>query len=46
MAMITAAITQPNAIHAPPMTIQRMFSNIETAGMPKLSRDSEIESVA
>src|SRR3984957_19181449 len=33
MAMMMPATPQPNAIHRPPKTIQRMFRNIETGGM-------------
>ena len=33
MAMMTAATTQPNAIHTPPKNSQSMFRNIETGGI-------------
>src|SRR5712672_822573 len=33
MAMMTAAISQAAAIHAPPIRIQRMFRSIETGAM-------------
>ena len=33
MAMITAATSQPNAIHAPPSTIQTIFRSSETGDM-------------
>jgi hypothetical protein len=33
IAMMTAAIIQPTAIHRPPNRIQMMFSSSETAGM-------------
>jgi hypothetical protein len=33
IAMMTAAISQPNAIHAPPRTIQRTFRSNETGDM-------------
>src|SRR5260221_11908970 len=33
MAMMMAATTQPNAIHTPPRSSQRMFRKMETGGM-------------
>ncbi len=36
IAMITAAISQPTAIHNPPNTIQRIFRNSGTTGMGAL----------
>jgi hypothetical protein len=32
-AMMTAATSQPNAIHNPPRSSQTMFRNIETGGI-------------
>ena len=36
IAMMTAATSQPNAIHAPPSTIQRTFRSSETGDMALL----------
>jgi hypothetical protein len=33
IAMMTAATSQPNAIHAPPITIQRMLRRSDTGDM-------------
>jgi hypothetical protein len=37
IAMRTAAITQPNAIHRPPNVIHRRFKTIEVMGISGLS---------
>ena len=41
MAMMMAATSQPNAIQAPPIKIQSMFSRMETGCMTSLARDDE-----
>jgi hypothetical protein len=37
IAMTTAATSQPNAIHAPPSTIQMIFRSNETGDMTDIS---------
>ena len=37
IAMMMAATSQPNAIHAPPSTIQRIFRSNETGDMADIS---------